>query len=589
MNSKTNQFQEAETLFSAGQLPEAEIQFIQCSAQGEHAAQARLRLGQICRQQGRIPQAAVWLRSSLELNPKCADAHHELALVWLACQKPQDAVKNLQQALAADPAHVAARRTLADLLQAAGHWREAAQHYAQLFSQNPNDATLFQNFGLCWQEAGDFQLAEKAYLKVLRLGMDSPELRFNLGVTRLKQGRPQEAIASFKESLALDPTQTLAHFAMANAYRQLGDLASAEASLRRELEINPNCADAAVNLGVVLQERHQVKEAIHCYKQAIQLNPHHPILHWNFAIASLLAGDYETGWHEYEWRWQVKHKPKPKFSQPEWDGSDLRGRTILLFAEQGFGDTLMFIRYAPLVARRNGRVIVECQPPLQRLLAAMPEVAQVVSQGEPLPEFQLQAPLMSLPRIFGAILDADYRWEPYLRLAHGLHWQLPPHKESSFKVGLVWASNPQHPVFSEKSLDLQRWAPILDIPGCEFFSLQIDPNPAAVEFMRERPHMHDLQPRFSDFAETAAAIRQLNLVITVDTSVAHLAGGLGHSVWVLLPFAADWRWLLKRKDSPFYPTITLFRQPRPGDWSSVIDEAARHLAELLSRHGPDAS
>jgi hypothetical protein len=370
---------------------------------------------------------------------------------------------------------------------------------------------------------------------------------------------------------------------MAIAFRQLGDLGSAETSLRRELEIDPNCADAAVNLGVVLQERHRVKEAIHCYKQAIQLNPHHPILHWNFAIASLLTGDYTTGWHEYEWRWQVKHKPKPKFTQPEWDGSDLRGRTILLYAEQGFGDTLMFIRYAPLVAQRNGRVLVECQPPLKRLLAAMPGISHAVSHGEPLPEFEVQAPLMSLPRIFGPVLDADLRWEPYLRPAAGLEWKLPFHEANSFKVGLVWASNPQHPVFSEKSLDLHRWAPILNVPGCEFFSLQIDPNPSAVEFLREHPQIHNLHPGFSDFADTAAAIRQLNLVISVDTAVAHLAGGLGHSVWVMLSFSADWRWLLKRKDSPWYPTMTLFRQPRPGDWDSVIGEVTRHLTELSSR------
>ncbi len=584
---KPNPFGKAEDLLSAGRLEEAELRFCQLSADGLHAAEACFRLGQICRQRSRLTEAAEWLDQALKVRPEWPDAYHELALVSLANQEAQEAIVNLHQALRIDPAHLVARRTLADLFQAACHWREAAHQYAELFALQPTDPILFQNFGFCCQEAGEFQLAEQAYAKALKLGADSSELRFNIGVTRLKQGRPVEAILAFKEALDLDPTITLANLAMANAYRQVGDLDSSEACLRQEQAINPNCADAAVNLGVVLQERHRVKEAIHCYKQAIQLNPHHPILHWNFAIASLLAGDYETGWPEYEWRWQVKHKPKPKFVEPEWDGRDLEGRAILLYAEQGFGDTLMFIRYAPLVARRNGRVIVECQPPLRRLLAAMPDLSHVVGFGETLPEFQVQAPLMSLPRIFGPVLDSDHQWEPYLRPARGIERLLPPHDENALKIGIAWGSNPQHPIFAEKSLDLAKWHPILDVPGCEFFSLQIDPNPSAVAIMEKHPHIHNLQPRFSDFADTAAVIRQLDLVISVDTSVAHLAGGLGHSVWVMLSFSADWRWLLKRKDSPWYPTMSLFRQSRPGHWESTVNEVAQNLEALASRRDLD--
>jgi tetratricopeptide (TPR) repeat protein len=578
---------QAEELFLSGRFSEADALYRELCRTGHYPDQSRFRLGQIARRQDRFSEAADWLTQALAVRNMWPDAHYELALAHLAAQNPREAIAGLQKALAQDSAHVGARRTLADLLQAASHWRDAAQNYAELLPLQPNDPSLYQNFGLCCQELGEYQVAEKAYLKTLYFGTESPELRFNLGVVQLKQGRPGEAIASLQSALKLDPALTLANLAMANAYRQLGDLSSAEGSLRRELAINPNCADAAVNLGVVLQERHRVREAIHCYKQAIQLNPHHPILHWNYAIASLLAGDYETGWHEYEWRWQVKHKPKPKYSQPEWDGSDLQGRTVLLYAEQGFGDTLMFIRYAPLVRRRNGRVILECQPPLKRLLGAMPDISQVVSFGEPLPQFHLQAPLMSLPRIFGPALDADHRWEPYLRSAQDVEWLLPAHDPDKFKVGVVWASNPQHPIFSEKSLDLGKWEPVLNVPGCEFFSLQVDPNPTAVSFVRDHPHVHSLHPRFSDFADTAAAIRQLDLVISVDTSVAHLAGGLGHLVWVLLAFSADWRWLLKRKDSPWYPTMSLFRQPRPGDWESVVAEVARHLAELASRRDRD--
>ncbi|MBM3839869.1 MAG: tetratricopeptide repeat protein [Verrucomicrobia bacterium] len=575
-------FAEAERLLGAGRIEEAKFKLHRLTQHPEHGAAACLRLGQIYRRERQALESIEWFQQAAKAQPDWAEAHHELALALLDCQRAQEAVASLQQALALDKAHAGARRTLANLLQAAGHWREAAQEYAELLPVQPNDPTLFQQFGLCCQELGEFQLAEKAYLKTLHFGLDSPELQFNLGATRLKLGRPLEAISTFQKALLQDPLLTLANLGMANAYRQLGDLDSAEACLRRELEINPNCADAAVNLGVLLHERHRVGEAIGCYKKAISLNPHHPILRWNFAIASLLAGDFKTGWNEYEWRWQVKHKPKPKFPQPEWDGSDLNGRALLLYAEQGFGDTLMFARYAPLVARRGGRVVMQCQPPLKRLLAAMPDL-QVVAEGEPLPPCDVQAPLMSLPRIFGAALDAEHRWEPYLRVPPETDWKLPAHDATKIKVGLAWASNPHHPVSSQKSVALARWEPVLSVPHCEFFSLQIDPDPSATAVMQSRPNLHGLPARFGDFADTAAAISQLDLVISVDTAVAHLAGGLGHLVWVLLSFSADWRWLLKRRDSPWYPTMSLFRQPQPGNWDAAISEVATHLTELSAR------
>lgn len=581
------QFAEAETLFSAGELVKAEACYQRVGREGPFAAPACFRLGQIARRVGRLSEAAVWLNQALVLRPQWPDAYHELALVSLANQKVSEAIASLQKALEQDSAHASARRTLADALRLTGRWREAVRHYAELLSVQPADATVFQYFGLCCQEISEWQLAERAYVKTLQFGQDSPELQFNLGAVRLQLGRPLEAISCFQNALQKDPALTMANFAMANAYRQLGNLPAAEASLRRELEINPDCADATVNLGVVLQEAHRVGEAITCYRRAIHLNPCHPILRWNYAIASLLAGDYETGWQEYEWRWQVKHKPKPKFRQVEWDGSDLEGRTILLYSEQGFGDTLMFLRYAPLVAQRHGRVVLECPAPLKRLLSAMPELSQVIASGEPLPEFDVQAPLMSLPRIFGSALDADQKWEPYLRVPSRLVCALPTREANGFKVGLVWASNPHHPVFPQKSLDLRLWEPILNVPGCEFYSLQVDPNTDAQAFLKEHPRIHDLRDRLIDFADTAAAVQQLDLVISVDTAVAHLAGALGHAVWLLLPYSADWRWLLKRKDSPWYPTMSLFRQPQPGDWKSVVKEIAEQLRALPRRsHAP---
>ena len=570
----------AEAFFGAGRLSEAEAQYAVVGRGGPEAARARYRLGQINLRTGRVSAAVEWLRSALELQPRWADAQHELAVAWLADGKVAEALGSLQSALDADERHTAARRTLADLYQTAGRYREAGLLYAALLSDGQGEGPVQQSYGYCCQELGEYAKAEGAYRRALTAGLDSPELRFNLGVTQLKQGRLREAIISLMEALRQEPGLTLANLALANIYRQMGDLDGAEQSLRRELEINPNCADAAVNLGVVLQEKHRVGEAIACYRQAIELNPHHPVLHWNFAIASLLAGNYETGWNEYEWRWQVKRKAKPKFVQPEWDGKALDGRRILLYAEQGFGDTLMFVRYGLMVAGAGGQVMVECQPPLKRLLGAMPELERVVGQGEPLPGFEVQAPLMSLPRILGRRVETEYRWQPYLRAPEAVRVGLPVYPRA-LRVGVVWASNPQHPVFADKSLPLARWEPIIGVEGVEFFSLQVDADPEALDYMRGRPRLHRLAEPLRDFAETAAVIAQLDLVISVDTAVAHLAGGMGQAVWVLLSHGADWRWLLKRSDSPWYPTMRLFRQPARGDWDSVTGEVARHLKALV--------
>lgn len=574
---------EVDGLCAAGRFGEAELACRKLANESAHCAAACFRLGRICRRGGRLSESIGWFEQALRNRSDWPDAYYELALTWLSSQKAQQAVVCLRQALSLKRDYSQARRTLADLFQAAGHWREAAQEYAELLPSQPNDPVLFQLFGLCCQELGEYQFAEKAYLKTLQFGLDSAELQFNLGATRLKLGRPLEAIACFQNALLKDPLLTLANLGMANAYRQLGDWDSAEICLRREIEINPNCADAAVNLGVVLQERHRVREAIGCYRKAIELNPLHPILHWNFAIASLLAGDFQTGWNEYEWRWQVKHKPKPKLAQPEWDGSPLNGRTVLLYAEQGFGDTLMFARYAPLVVQAGGRVILQCQPPLKRLFEQMSDIDGVFSEGESLPGFDLHAPLMSLPRVFGPSLDADHHWAPYLRVHPGIEWKLPVHDPTATKVGLAWASNRKHPVFSEKSLELERWEPILKVAGCEFFSLQFDSDPGAANFIQSHSRIHEFPARFSDFADTASAIAQLDLVISVDTAVAHLAGGMGKLVWVLLSFSADWRWLLKRSDSPWYPTMSLFRQPQPKDWDAAVLEVAKQLAEFAGR------
>jgi len=308
--------------------------------------------------------------------------------------------------------------------------------------------------------------------------------------------------------------------------------------------------------------------------------------HWNLALALLVQGHFPEGWEEYEWRWKTKGllSPRQLLPQPLWDGRPLAGRAILLHAEQGLGDTIQFIRYLPLVAQRGGRVIVECQPELQRLVQAMTPDIPVLARGQPLPDFAFQCPLLSLPKALGTTLATIPATVPYLHAdAQNVQmWRdrLAGHG-SALKVGLIWAGNPHHKNDRNRSVKLASLAPLAQVPGVQFYSLQ---KGAAAAQAKTPPPGMDLIDRtddLQDFADTAAMIANLDLVIAVDTSVVHLAGALAKPVWTLLPYCPDWRWLLKRQDSPWYPTMRLFRQPEIGDWDSVIQQLAAALANRL--------
>jgi hypothetical protein len=307
--------------------------------------------------------------------------------------------------------------------------------------------------------------------------------------------------------------------------------------------------------------------------------------HWNRGLARLAAGDYARGWEGYEWRWRVADlKLKERtFACPRWQGEPLAGRTILVHSEQGLGDTLMFARYLPLVAVRGGRIVLECQAALTRLLEALSCVAQVVAQGDPLPEVDCQVPLLSLAGLIGTRLGSIPDETPYLPTQT---WSnrvpvLPPGK--GLRVGLVWGGAAKPTL--KRSIPLSMFAPLFAIPGITWYSLQMGEHAIQLMDLPEGRKPHNLAPLIRDFADTAALVGQLDLVISIDTSVAHLAGGLGTDLWVMLMASPDWRWVSGDSDSPWYPSARLFRQPRPGDWASVVEEVRRALVAAVS---PDA-
>jgi len=431
--------------------------------------------------------------------------------------------------------------------------------------------------------------AENLLVTVLSRYPDMAEAHGNLGVIFRHQGRLAESERHLRQALKSRPDYPEALSNLGAVLLDRGQLAEAERYLRGALVLRPAYASAWNNLGNVLKAVSRVAEARQAYAEALKIVPDYAEAHWNLALIYLLQGDFSNGWREYEWRLRrpdTRHL-YPDFSTPAWQGEGLRGKTILLYAEQGMGDTLQFIRFAPLVAARGGRVVLRCQPLLKRLLQSVAGVEIVVAEGEPLPHFDVHCALLSLPLWLGVDderkIPADI---PYLQAESGLEEQWAARLPASgrMRVGLVWAGAPRPGDFDanlidrRRSLSLSAFAPFLDLPGIDFISLQ--KGEAGLEARDYPGKLIDLMDEVHDFTDTAVLISRLDLVVSVDTAVAHLAGALGKPVWLLSRFDGCWRWLLARDDSPWYPAMRLFRQSVAGDWQPVI----ARLAEALKAH-----
>ncbi len=387
-------------------------------------------------------------------------------------------------------------------------------------------------------------------------------------------GQVDEAIKSYRQAVALKDDLAEGHFNLGNALRDKGMFDEAIAAYRRTISLRPNVADAYNNLGSALIDNGEREEAVLAYRKSIQINPGAIHSHWNLAILLLSMGRFAEGWDEFEWRLKDQGKRLGRdFGRPQWNGEDLGGETLLLHAEGGFGDAIHFVRYAPMLKGRAQKLILECSTPLVRLFSDLPGVDEIIERGRMLPSFDFQIPLQSLPRLFKTNLNNIPNAVPYLKApAEELsRWKVRIPSDGRLNVGLVWAGSP-HPNESgdSRTRGLDIFGPLGRVPGVRFFSLQ-----KGAESGIARPpelELTDFTDELSDFAATAALIENLDLVISVDTSVAHLAGALGKPVWVLIPHSADFRWLLERTDSPWYPTMRLFRQKRRGDWGSAMAE-----------------
>lgn len=476
---------------------------------------------------------------------------------------------------------------LASHHERAGKLDSAAAIYHRVLQAEPANHVALHGLGLVAYRREDYRSAAEWINRAITVNPSESNYHNTLGACQRAMGRPQDAISSYRKALALRPDNAEAHANMGNALKDLGSYDEAIASYGRAAAIKPTHA-IHLGLGNTLLEAGRPGQALAHYRGAIALRPEHAGTHFAYSLALLMHGDLLEGWREYEWRNESHARPKGAyrdFSQPKWDGAALEGRRILLYAEQGFGDALQFIRYAPLVARRGGCVMVECRPELKRLFSRISGIERVVARGESLPEFDVRYALLSLPLVFQTTLDSIPAQVPYIEADRdaAAAWRKRLAEDAGTKVGIAWSGSATGPLNRRKACPLGEFAPLARIPGIRCYSLQKAPAPA--NDSAAGVPLTDWTGEFRDFADTAALLENLTLVISVDTAIAHLAGAMGKPVWLLLNSEGDWRWLLDRDDSPWYPTLRIFRQRRRGDWAEVLERVTAAL-RAFARIGP---
>jgi tetratricopeptide (TPR) repeat protein len=502
----------------------------------------------------------------------------------MGMKKYSSAIEHMRRALQINKSYPEAFNNLGLALREVGLPDEAIHSFRKALAFRPDCAETLNNLGLALREAGQPNEAVLALQKALNLRADYPEALNNLGLVLRDEGLWEEAALAFRRALHFRPDYTEALNNLGLALHDRGEFDAAIIIYKQALQLKPDYASACNNLGNTLKSAGRHQEAIALYRRAVRINPDYAEAHWNMAMALLLTGDFTEGWKEYEWRRRLKDfGPSQNTDKaPLWDGSAVTGRTILLRTEQGFGDNIQFIRYADLLSRRGARVIVECRQEMAELLKRAEGVSEVAVRGGPVPDHDFYCPLLTLPLLFCTLKETIPGRTPYLSADPSLVSAWHNKIQSSahgLKVGIAWAGT--YP--PGKSCSLNDLAPLSDITPVTFYSLQ--KGGSAQEAITPPAYMRlvDMTGGLHDFADTAALIENLDLVISIDTAVAHLAGALNKTTWVLLHSDADWRWLLHREDSPWYPSMRLFRRAAWESWPAVTARIKDELAHLCSR------
>jgi Flp pilus assembly protein TadD len=569
----------AAELHRSGQLEAAQAIYRQILNQNPADALALHGLGATELQLGRISAAEALIRRAISLDPNVAAFHANLGLTLMAQNRPNEAVEAFRSAIRLEPNVAETHNELGVALHAAGQSEAASAAYRTALALRPDYSDALNNLGVLLQRQDRIDESIENLCRSVQLDPNNATAHNNLGNSLRKSGRLDEAIASYQSASRLRPNDPRPHNNLGNVFKARGDLDQAVHCYQQAIALADNSFEPFNNLGAIFAEMRRTDQALECFREAIQRDPNNAEVHWNLAFQLLAAGQFAEGWEEFEWRLKYQALALGRdFAAPRWNGQDLAGKTLLLHTEGGFGDAIQFIRYVPLLAGRAAKLVLESQPELVRLFSTVLGIHGIVPRGLALSEFDFHLSLLSLPRLFKTDLSNIPAAVPYLSAspADQSHWAARLTGHGRLKVGLAWAGSPRRISAGEyRTRNLDVFSPLAKSANVEFFSLQKGP-----ESNQPRPpglHLTDFTADIRDFADMATLIQHLDLVISVDTSVAHLAGALAKPVWVLIPFDADFRWLLDRPDSPWYPTMRLFRQPTMNDWQTPVAQIVEAL------------
>ncbi len=532
-------------LAKLGKVHEAAAQFVDAANRAPHLAEPRIYLARALARLNRRAEGLKILAEAAQMFPERADVWIAKGQEERAHQQPGEAEHSLRRALALRPGDANVLNDLGVVIRAQGRTADAVEIYREALKIAPHDPLTHGNLGNALTELKETDAAEEHLRQAVALAPGSVEHRCNLAVFLTREDRPHEAVILFRDVLMRTPGNADAWTNLGVAQLDMGDIADAEASIRKAIAIAPQNAEA----------------------------------HYNLAWVLLLTGQWREGWREYEWRWRMRHfsSKRRSFAAPLWDGANIEG-TLLLHAEQGLGDAIQFVRYAVDARARCGRLVLECPKALVRLFKTVAAIDEVIAAGDTLPHCDAHAPLMSLPHIFGTTPETTPRGVPYLSATGDL--TLP--STARRRIGLVWAGSPDNKIDKRRTLPAASFAPLMEETAADFVSLQVGPKAEEAAALPQDKLVFACEGKVGDFADTAAVIAQLDLVIGVDTAAIHLAGALNVPVWVLIPKMPDYRWLLGRDDTPWYPAMRLFRQEESGAWEDVMWRVRTALTLLQS-------
>jgi tetratricopeptide (TPR) repeat protein len=571
--------------FREGRLADAIAAFQAAVRVHPTYADAHGNLGNVYFYQGRYDEATASYRRALELNPTSGIFYTNLGAVLVHQQRFTEAEAACREAVRFQPEEPGAHNNLGNAQQSLGKNEEAAASYREALRLNPSFPEAHHNLGLVLMEQKKAPEAIERYREAIRLKPDYADAYASLATALVDQEKTDEGMAAAQQALRLQPSCVPAHCALGVAYLARECTSAAMHCFEEALLLKPDFAHAHCSRGVALLTQNRAREALAAFDQALRIKPEHADARFGRSLTNLVLGDLGPGFEEYEWR--TKCRPffgTRKIDGPVWTGSPLEGRTILLYAEQGLGDTLQFVRYAALVKQMGATVIVECQPSVVRLLKRTEGIDRLIGQGSPLPPYDVHASLLSLPAILHTTSSTVPVGAPYVMADEGLvqQWRQALSSEPGFRVGICWQGNQEHKRDRLRSIPLRQFEPLARLEGVRLISLQVGHGLEQMQELAGSFQVADWSDKLNDFMDTASLMKNLDLVITVDTSPAHLAGALGVPVWVILPFSPDWRWQLEREDNPWYPTMRLFRPREPMKWDEVFQRIVPEMQKLLN-------